>query len=80
MSIIDNKYQPIITAIENFQRERGLNDLQFCAPAKVSSAQLSRIKSGGRNPGLRFLSALGEAYPELRPVFQEALFGEVKAA
>lgn len=48
----------LIDAIDRYQEEHELSDRQFANLIGLHPSTLSKLKSGSRNPGARFLKAL----------------------
>ena len=59
------KTYTLIVAIGEVQAKNELNSQRFAAILGVDAGYYSRIKSGKRKPGRKFLSALSQKFPEL---------------
>lgn len=55
----------LITQTIQLQNLYKLSDGQFAERLKISPSLWSRIKSGTRSPGMKFLNALVKEFPEM---------------
>ena len=76
MWYILNRMNKLIDTIDRYQEEHQLSDRQFADLIGFDPSTLSKLKSGSRNPGARFLKALahvGIYDSELSPNASEKL-------
>jgi transcriptional regulator with XRE-family HTH domain len=65
----------LVEVLEKYITEQGLSGNQFSAAIDRDPSLWSKIKNGERDPSPDFLTAVGRAFPALRNVVQDALFG-----
>ena len=56
----------LLDSIKDAQAKKGWTDGQFSKQLRMNQSQWSRIKSGQREMGLRFLRAVARVFPELQ--------------
>lgn len=63
-----------LEALEQYQQDNKLSDRQLAKRLGIDHSTLSYVKSGKRNPGMRFYKAVANAIPELYPAIYEEIF------
>lgn len=61
----------LINQTSHLQEIHNLTDGQFSERLKISASLWSRIKSGTRSPGMKFLNALVREFPEMKLIVYE---------
>ena len=58
----------LVEAIKQHQRDRSLSDNQLAKLLGIDRSTWAYIKCGKRNPGMKFLRAIGREIPTLEPL------------
>jgi len=70
----------LIEAIKHKQKESDLTDNGLASILGIDRSTWSYIKSGKRNPGLKFLSAVANTFPELRTLVDVVIYDNLLTA
>lgn len=73
----DREIKAMIHALRQIQRERYLNLRGLARKLGLSVGQLSMIFNGKRRPGMRFVRAVVERFPEIRDLLAASLSQEL---
>lgn len=61
----------LVEAVRQHQRREKLTDIALADLLGINHSTWSRIKSGDRRPGVKFLNAILRLYPELSPLVSQ---------
>lgn len=63
----------LIETIKKYQQDKNLSDNQFAKLLGIDRSTWAYIKSGKRNPGMKFLRAIAHELPQLSPSIYEEI-------
>ncbi len=69
--MLDEEIRAVVRTLERIMEREHLSAQGMARQLGFSAAHLSMIFAGKRRPGMRFLRAAMERYPEVRQVIQE---------
>lgn len=64
----------LIEATKVKQKASGLSDKRFASSLGIDRSTWSYLKSGKRNPGMKFLAAIAQNFPDLKPLIDVEIY------
>lgn len=69
----DDEIEPVVRALKRIKKERGYSLRGLARLLGFSYGHLSMVFNGKRRPGLRFMRAVAQRFPETRPIVRKSL-------
>lgn len=70
----------IIEKIEAYRESKNVSKRVFYGALPISENYIYKLLNESRQPGLQFLTAIANEYPELKSDIQEVIFGTESAS